>query len=71
MREREPDDTDVCRLCGEEIHPADPTSYPLSDFSALCYQCAKRCGGAYDAGAERWKVAPKLPRSLTVDDLAD
>jgi hypothetical protein len=44
-----------CRDCGE---PTGERAYGFGDSEALCWSCALRRGGSYDADQGRWAVAP-------------
>jgi hypothetical protein len=48
-----------CCECGAEVVPAIDSAYVL-DGAVLCFDCAVRRGGDYDAEEERWTVAPRV-----------
>ena len=59
-----PDDEDerevasACADCGEPIEPRGARSYEFGEQSQLCWSCAIRRGGSYDAKHERWTTKP-------------
>ena len=61
MQQQEREPTESCRLCGEYIDPMDPRNYALSVAALLCYECACRHGGKYDAVREDWSTTPRQP----------
>ena len=60
MRRSEFDSTDVCAQCGESLGGDTSLPYCVSGSVALCYECAKQRGGAYDSETETWRVPPRL-----------
>ena len=44
-----------CRDCGE---PTGDRAFRFGDTDALCWSCALRRGGRYDADESRWTVQP-------------
>jgi hypothetical protein len=57
--ERDEEGTVACIDCGNEIFAAD-RSYEFGSEQLLCWQCAERRGGRYDAHQERWTDAPEV-----------
>lgn len=55
------DDGSVCGLCGRLVSVNDPSHFPISESTVLCYECARRNGGAFDPETERWTIPPTLP----------
>jgi hypothetical protein len=59
-----PDDEDerevaaACADCGEPIESGGARSYEFGEQSQLCWSCAIRRGGSYDAKRERWTTKP-------------
>lgn len=47
----------ACADCGELI-PSGIRSYEFGEQSQLCWSCAIRRGGSYDAKHERWTTNP-------------
>lgn len=47
----------ACADCGESI-PGGVRSYEFGEQSALCWACAVKRGGSYDAKRERWTTKP-------------
>ncbi len=48
----------ACADCGELIEPGGARSYEFGEQSQLCWACAVRRGGSYDARHERWVKKP-------------
>lgn len=65
MDEQETAELTICIECGAEVWPERDRSYLLSEEDALCYECARKRGGAYDELSDRWARAPNLA-GLTV-----
>jgi hypothetical protein len=55
----------TCLECGEAIWPEKDRAFAASPESYLCFECAERRGGVYDAQQDRWTTPPD------VTDLAD
>ena len=50
----------ACADCGEPIQPGSGgSSYAFGEQSQLCWSCAIRRGGSYDAKRERWVAEPR------------
>jgi len=49
-----------CAGCGEFFSPPEDRGYWFSDQTFLCWDCAVRRGGVYDAVTERWINAPDV-----------
>lgn len=60
MEEQEWNELQSCVDCGASIDPALDRGYMLSDELCLCFACAARRGGKYDALHETWTVAPDV-----------
>lgn len=48
-----------CLDCGATIASTD-CAYAITDETFLCFSCAVRKGGVYDADHDRWTVAPNV-----------
>ena len=48
-----------CIDCGAGIRPATDRAFAVDDDRFLCFDCAVRRGGVYDAAEDRWTVAPE------------
>ena len=48
----------ACADCGEGIEPGGARSYGFGEQSQLCWACAIKRGGSYDARQERWTTKP-------------
>jgi recombinational DNA repair protein (RecF pathway) len=59
MHSQEYELTDCCD-CGATIVPATDRAFALNDNEFLCFDCAVRRGGAFDAAQERWTVPPDV-----------
>lgn len=49
-----------CADCGAPMDGAVDRSYPLRQGGVLCFRCAVRRGGSYDAEEDRWRTAPSV-----------
>jgi hypothetical protein len=49
-----------CNDCGAEIWPDVDRAFSCSAETFLCFACAERRGGVYDASNDRWLVAPSI-----------
>ncbi len=50
----------TCADCGAAIWTDIDRYFPISDETYLCWTCAIRRGGSYDADEDRWTTAPGL-----------
>jgi hypothetical protein len=60
MNQDEWGETTRCCDCGAEIWPEADRAFPCSPETYVCFACAERRGGAYDADEDRWVVAPDV-----------
>lgn len=69
MEESDPDWEEVvpeseeavpCADCGERVYPGSTRGYAPSESWGLCWSCAIRRGGSYDADQDRWTRAPHV-----------
>lgn len=49
-----------CTDCGQDIGLEASGSYEGTEGVALCWACALRRGGVYDADRDRWLVTPEV-----------
>ncbi len=49
-----------CAACGADLWPDVDRAFPASPDTFLCFECAERRGGVYDADEDRWVVAPDV-----------
>jgi hypothetical protein len=56
----EADELVHCLECGAEISLALDRTFALDDDVALCFACAIKRGGSYDAAHDTWSHAPNL-----------
>jgi hypothetical protein len=49
-----------CAECGAQVLGASDRAFEFGTQQVLCWQCAERRGGRYDAHQERWSVAPDV-----------
>lgn len=49
-----------CAECGEPVAQATDEGFPFGEQSVLCFECAARRGGVYDAEMDEWVTAPTL-----------
>ena len=57
---REPELASNCSDCGAPIDPDGSRSYAFGEQGLLCWSCAVRRGGRYDADSETWSRAPSV-----------
>ncbi len=60
MHREEADQLGVCADCGAPIEPGSDRSYAFGEAATLCWDCAVRRGGRYDAAQERWSDPPRV-----------
>lgn len=60
MHREEFEGADRCASCGVELAPATERGYAFGESGVLCYACATRRGGVYDAVQDRWSREPDL-----------
>jgi hypothetical protein len=58
MHREEASQLSVCLDCGAEISSATGRSYAFGGSGVLCWECALRRGGSYDAERDDWSVEP-------------
>jgi len=51
---------DRCADCGADIRPGAEPVFAFGTAGMVCWDCALRRGGRYDAERERWSEAPDL-----------
>lgn len=54
------DDATSCVECGAVLWPDVDRPFASSPETFLCYSCAERRGGVYDAAYDRWSVPPDV-----------
>lgn len=54
------EDEVCCSDCGATISRAGDRGFAFGESSVLCFACAERRGGRYDAGEDRWTRAPSI-----------
>lgn len=50
----------ACIECGAELWPDVDRVFATGPDTYLCFECAERRGGVYDADEDRWTVAPDV-----------
>ncbi|MBX3189205.1 MAG: hypothetical protein KF819_19435 [Labilithrix sp.] len=50
----------ACFDCGAELWPDIDRAFASGPDVVLCFACAERRGGVYDADEDRWLVAPDM-----------
>jgi hypothetical protein len=60
MEREELEELTECWDCGATVSPSEDPVYEFAENQALCFECALRRGGEYDAHEERWTVAPNV-----------
>jgi hypothetical protein len=56
----DPNELVDCLDCGVTIVPSLDRAFRLSNEAFLCFECAERRGGAYDAEKDRWTMPPNV-----------
>jgi hypothetical protein len=60
-RERDEDaESSACADCGALVDLAGARTFAFGEQSLLCWSCAIRRGGRYDAGREAWSTPPSV-----------
>lgn len=50
----------ACVDCGEELWPDVGRAFACGPDTYLCFECAERRGGVYEADEDRWTVPPDV-----------
>lgn len=50
----------TCADCGAELWPNVDRAFAYGPDTYLCFECAERRGGVYEADEDRWSVAPDI-----------
>ncbi len=50
----------ICTGCGRPVVGGLQRAYGFGDDQLLCWDCAVARGGSFDAGEDRWAVAPRV-----------
>jgi hypothetical protein len=58
MEREELDELVDCSDCGTTVSPSEDAVFLLDDERVLCFECALRRGGSYDADTECWVLTP-------------
>lgn len=56
----EMEDLVACADCGAQISRAAERGFAFGEAEVLCFACAERRGGRYDAEEDRWTRPPSL-----------
>lgn len=60
-RERDEEtESSACADCGALVDLAGARTFAFGEQSLLCWSCAIRRGGRYDAGREEWTTEPRV-----------
>lgn len=59
-RQERDDQASSCVDCGAEIWPEVDRAFSYGSEEYLCFGCAERRGGVFDADEDRWTSAPDL-----------
>lgn len=59
MHRSETEELVPCSDCGAEVSIAGARAFTFGSAGVLCWDCAVRRGGSYDAQHERWSTAPR------------
>jgi hypothetical protein len=60
MDVEEADGLTECWGCNATVSGAEDRVYAFGELGVLCFECAVRRGGTFDAKQERWVRAPNL-----------
>jgi hypothetical protein len=60
MELEELEESTICYDCGVRFWPETDRGFVIGEETALCWSCALRRGGRYDASEERWTETPDL-----------
>lgn len=60
MEEEETAALGACLDCGEIVDEALGRTFTFGENGILCWRCAERRGGEYDASEDRWLAAPRV-----------
>ena len=60
MHREEANQLAICLDCGAEVSAATDRSYGFGGIGVLCWECAVRRGGTYDAERDHWTVSPQV-----------
>ena len=52
--------TETCADCGADLQPEIQEGFSFGTRGVLCFECATRRGGSYDANQDRWVTPPNL-----------
>jgi hypothetical protein len=63
VQERDRERYSICSDCGSRMEAGRGREFAFGHDGVLCWACAIRRGGSYDAGRDSWTRAPR------VDDL--
>jgi hypothetical protein len=53
-------DASACIDCGAGLWPGVGRAFATGPDAFLCFACAERRGGVYDAGEDRWTTPPDV-----------
>ncbi len=54
------DELTRCIECGAELWPEVDRAFACAPEAYLCFECAERRGGVYDADEDRWTTPPNV-----------
>ncbi len=60
MHRSEAEELVECFDCGATIAPALDRAFAISDDAFLCFDCALKRGGVFDADEDRWTKPPRV-----------
>jgi hypothetical protein len=60
MHREEFEQAERCAVCGVGLAVATERGYAFGTTGVLCYECATRRGGVYDATHDRWSTEPDV-----------
>lgn len=54
------EERDVCELCGARVSASTEAAFAFGAGGVLCFECATRRGGSFDADRDLWDPPPDL-----------
>jgi hypothetical protein len=54
------DEVVACSCCGGTVDLGPDLAYEFGEDQVVCFECALRAGGRYDAATERWTKPPAI-----------
>jgi ribosome-binding protein aMBF1 (putative translation factor) len=68
MNKEDPELSEICAICREELEGEGELDYRVSPSTIVCHDCARKYGGVYNHETETWTVPPRLPSRQRLGD---